>query len=80
MWCRGFGPIWPVLVEAVSFQSDGDSKPYLVQFFGDGGRAWVSQNKLLAWDARKPQPKEKLLKRMVFYVHVGLWLALWARP
>lgn len=51
-WCRGFGPLWPVRIEAVEL--DDDPKPYLVKFFGDKRVAWVCEAKLQGWRASTP--------------------------
>jgi len=53
VWCRGFGPVWPACIDAVSFKADDDSKPYWVKFFGESSHAWVCEGKLLAWDSKK---------------------------
>merc|ERR1711923_143738 len=36
VWCLGFGPMWPALIERTSDDMPKESQLYLVRFFADG--------------------------------------------
>mmetsp|Transcript_111483 Transcript_111483/g.240228 ORF Transcript_111483/g.240228 Transcript_111483/m.240228 type:complete len:151 (+) Transcript_111483:2-454(+) len=61
-WCSGFGPRWPVRIEALDSASEGP-KPYLVRFSGEGTVAWVAPGQLRPFASMGPPRPESLKPR-----------------